>query len=258
MVKRDRFPAYIPRKKTRFNPRRSALWAPAAAIAAAGTAGIGAYRWFNNPTLKRTGGFGNMYKKFKDFTYTLADLGDTIAGSEVDPTTPLCLNGVQQGNGESSYIGRGYDLVQIFVKGYIEWHNYSTASSRNGDLVRILLVWDKQTNGAQFNAEDVLKDPSGGNVNAMRNLEYTHRFIVLKDMILKQPTLGFASTADDEAVKQPFKISHNFKKSVKVLTKTAGATIADINDNSFHLMAYCSRASSTAKLQYTSRIRFHG
>lgn len=204
-----------------------------------------------------TTGFGNMYKKFKDYEFAATSLGDTITGSERDPTTADCLNGIAQGSGESTYVGRGYDVMDITIRGFIEWFNYSTNTDRNGDIVRLLLVWDKQTNATQLNAEDVLKNV-GTPVNALRNLEFTHRFIVLKDLTIQQKPLGFGDTADNERVKQPFKIHHRFKNTVKVLTKSVGATVSDINDNSFHIIAYCSRASNTATLQYNSRIRFHG
>lgn len=203
--------------------------------------------------------FTNMYKKFKDTAHS-GDLGDAIAGSEFDPTTPLCLNGIGQGNGESEYLGRGYEMSSLIVTGHIEWKNFSVATDKFGDLARILIVLDKQTNASQFNAEDVLKNSvSGGfDIDAPRNLEYTHRFVVLKDLVLQQPTLGFAATGTDEFVKQPFKIILNFKKPIKVLTKDTGNTVASINDNSLHVMAYASRGSSHANLRYTSRIRFYG
>lgn len=214
----------------------------------------------NPRSLTRMGGFSDMYKKFVDYGRPATDLGDTIANSEWDPPTANCLNGIAQGNTENEYLGRGYDVMSIMVTGHIEWKNFvADTTSRYGELVRLLLVWDKQTNGAQFNAEDVLLQVTNGSpIDCPRNLEYTHRFIVLKDMLLKYPAIGFSDGGIDERVKSPFQIFHKFKKSVKVLTKDTGATVSSINDNSFHIMAFCSRASSHASLRYVSRIRFHG
>ena len=130
----------------------------------------------NKRSLTRMGGFSDMYKKFVDYGRASIDLGDSITGAEVDPATANCLNGIAQGNTENEYLGRGYDVMSIMVTGHIEWKNFALDAQRYGELVRLLLVWDKQTNGAQFNAEDVLLSTiSGGSaIDAPRNLEYTH------------------------------------------------------------------------------------
>jgi len=234
--------------------RRSLFYAlPAAASAAA----LGAYRWYNRPSDVRTGGYTHLDKKFRDYSHS-GDLVATITGSEFDPTAPLCLNGIDQGQNEGNYIGRGYDLVSVLIKGHFEWKNFASATDKYGEITRILLVLDTQTNAAQFNAEDVLDNNHPFPINAPRNLEYTHRFKVLSDKIYKQPPMGFAATGTDEFVKQPFELFYKFKRPVKVLTRTTGATVSAINDNSLHVIAFCSRGSSHCNMRYTSRVRFVG
>lgn len=87
----------------------------------------------------------------------------------------LNLNIIPQGNTESERIGRKCVLTRVDVKGQLLMDATATAAATS-DVVKIMLVCDKQTNLAQFAAIDLLETDS---IAAFRNLSNTSRFKVL-------------------------------------------------------------------------------
>lgn len=87
------------------------------------------------------------------------------------------LNGITQGTDNTQRIGRLVHIRKIFFSGYIDSKLATLPMS-----VRLVVVYDRQTNGAAFNITD-LYDTFGGNVttSSMRNLDNRDRFLVLKD-----------------------------------------------------------------------------
>lgn len=208
----------------------------------------------------RTGGFSNIERKFVDYEYN-AVVVNTVAGSEADPSTPGCISAVAQGDGESQRDGRKYLIKSINIKGYVQWPSYTASASVYGDsFVRFLVVLDTQTNGAQLNAEDVLADPTSTDLDAVafRNLQYTSRFKVLKDMIIlgKRETLVHNGTNYDSSnMVVPFECY--ITKDIPVTTSATGATVSTITDNSIHVIAIYSQGAQPT-MRYMSRVRYEG
>ncbi len=115
------------------------------------------------------GRFANSEKKFLDTTLT--GFGTITAAMEF-----LNLNIIVQGNTESNRIGRKTTLSRVDVKGHLLLPTTAVAANTN-DTVRIMLVCDKQTNGAQFTATDLLETDS---IGQFRNLANSSRFTVLQ------------------------------------------------------------------------------
>lgn len=216
----------------------------------------------------RTGGFRMQEQKFIDNK----KLGDSFAvswaGGEMDPATVLSLNGCPQGDSESERIGRAQYVNSIYVKGWCESGiaNEVTLGAAGGSpdaIVRIILLVDTQTNGAQLNAEDVMKTiATGEDVNSVRNLEFTTRFKILKDKTYKIPVMNgnySATTTKFSCAKGlvPFKIGYKFREPMKVQYTGAGGDIANINDNSIHIIGTAS-TSTASKLTYNARCRYTG
>lgn len=231
--------------------------------AAAGAYGTPTYSGFRSGSLNaRTGGFTGIEKKFVDYEYDGA-LVETVAGSEADPTTALCLSAVAIGNGESERDGRKIILKDIFVNGYIRITTLAGASAIRGGMVKVCLVLDTQTNGAQLNAEDVFIDPSNSNLDAMtfRNLQQQQRFKVLKQMLLTiVPTAGGGDGAvnDFSPITVPFRLA---KQGLAIPVNHTGtdATIGSIADNSLHLIVVGSPPTmSPGNVRYSSRCRYVG
>lgn len=214
----------------------------------------------------RTGGFEGMENKFVDYQNDAATLSLTWAGGELNPATPGCLSAVAQGDGESQRDGRVYHINSIHLRGYVEAPNAESQTAPLKDqLVRLCLVWDTQTNGATLNAEDVMAAiGSGDDFFSFRNLQYSKRFIVLKDMTIRIPASaagmneGASNLFAQANCKVPFKINKKFSKPIKVRCTGTTATVASISDNSLHLIGCCSENVNTATISFESRVRFSG
>ena len=129
-------------------------------------------------------------------------------------------------------------------------------------LVRLVLVWDTQTNGAQLNGEDVMEAIGATeDFNSFRNLQYSKRFIVLKDKKIRIPVAQTNMHESADLYNQagtyvPFKINKKFSKPIKVRCTGTSAAVSAVSDNSLHLLAVSTQ--STTDIWYQSRVRFSG
>lgn len=181
--------------------------------------------------------------------------------TEQDPATFNTLCVPQVGAGINQRIGKAINVHKIKIHGYVELPSFQTqVSGLIGPVIRLLLVQDLQTNGTQMQGEQVMTpDTTTRNaVCAFQNIDNFGRFRVLKDktLVLQDPNLvednvAPSWTANGKA--SPFKWTILFKKPVQVrFNATNGDTIADIVDNSFHVLANCSTGSLV--LNYNCRV----
>ncbi len=211
----------------------------------------------------RTGGFMALERKFKDYN-DAADAFSTVwAAGEMEDATALSLSAVAQGDGESERDGRVYHIHSVHLKGFVKYNVQESQTAPIEDhIVRLALVWDTQTNGAQLNAEDVFVTIGAGeDINSFRNLQFSKRFVVLKDKTIKinlnnQTNEGAINLFANGEVRIPFKINKSFKTPIKVRCSGTTATVSVITDNSLHLIG--TGTSTNAKVTYQSRIRFTG
>jgi len=222
--------------------------------------------------LARTGGFLGKELKFIDYEVSSQAIVATVAGSEVDPGSSVnCLNATAQGDGQTNRDGRRQFTHSIMIKGFISFtHAYDTGSTADffpDGFVKLALVLDKQTNGAQLNAEDVFVDPTATTLDAVlvRNLQYTSRFSVLKIITVRVPQFGggaagngTTTNSQSEKISVPFSCYYNFKTPLVTTYTNTTAVVANIADHSLHLLAIRSSIGSDAgrDLFYYSRCRF--
>lgn len=131
------------------------------------------------------------------------------------------------------------------------------------------LVWDKQTNGATLNSEDVYTNQAADartNGALQRNMSFSKRFKVLDTWLFNYPPTMMAT--NDQATytmaiagnQVPFQLAHKFTKPL-VVNFTTGSTTADVAnviDNSLHLIAYATNIGAAPQILYNSRMRFIG
>lgn len=207
----------------------------------------------------RTAGFLGAELKFLDSARANVSLTSAIAGSEIDNATALCLNGIIQGTGQSERDGRQYIMKSIQVNGivFVPVANDKADAPPNSS-VRILLIMDKQTNGVQFSAENVLDATIADNANAFRKLEFSRRFDILaeKRLNLDRTTSHNDAVATGSYTGQCKAFSFYKKLDVKVNCTATAATVASISDNSLHLMAITQNGDAT--ITWSSRLRFVG
>ncbi len=211
----------------------------------------------------RVGGFTGIEKKFVDYTHNSDVFTDVWAGGEMEDATALSLSAIAQGDGESQRDGRVAVIHSVFIKGFIvRAQEESSISPFDDNVCRLAIVQDKQTNGAQLNAEDVFGTIGAGfDVNSVKNLQNSARFMVLKDKtfnfkISGQTNEGAANLFAHGGSYLPFKMGHKFNPPIRVNHTGTTAVVASIADNSLHLIGTATGANPL--LSYRCRVRFTG
>ncbi len=208
----------------------------------------------------RIGGFIGIETKFVDFERPITTIASTWAGGELDEATALAVSAIAQGDGESNRDGRKANLLSVHLKGFIRIASQEAqANPVFGGIVRLILVLDKQTNGAQLNAEDVVTVTTQ-DINAWRNLQNSQRFRILKDQRFDMSVSNMSTfQANDFSTSQqevPFEFHVVFKKPIVVNHTGTTAVVASIADNSIHLIGMSTLAIH--QISYVSRVRFRG
>jgi len=126
-------------------------------------------------------------------------------------------------------------------------------------LFRVMLVQNKQTNGAQCDAVDVILS-DGTDAPMLLGFQNTAKFgkfRILKDITrtVQPKVLAFSSTTATRMAGTTSygKFTVNFKKPVIIRFQADGGTIGDVMDNSFFIMAGCSTASPNVRMSMKSR-----
>ncbi len=212
----------------------------------------------------RTGGYIGLERKFLDTEQADDSIGSSWTGGELDPTTFLCLSAVAQGDGENQRDGRRYEVHSVHVSGFVEASiTEAGAAPATDTIVKIAMVLDKQTNGAQLNAEDVYVTGQDSSPNTFRNLQFTQRFQILRSKMFNirntfgNMNEGAVNSFATGGVKVPFAFNYQFDPPLQVNTKNTTAVIASITDNSIHIIGSATGSIAT-ELSYQARIRFTG
>lgn len=185
------------------------------------------------------------------------------AGAELDPASSG-ISCVATGTDISNCIGRKFGIVAIRVKGYIAVPTQTNQTVTDSpSLCRILLVQDKQTNGVQLNAEDVIGSDEGQapGLVMLQDPQSFGRFKVWKDKMISfdSPRVTYDGTNIEQGgMIRPFKWNIKFKKPIVVHRNTGNstATIAGIVDNSFHIIGGTSDSTLAPVLSYKARCVF--
>lgn len=206
------------------------------------------------PSNYRTGGYVGQELRYCYTSVTGGTIPVTVATAVVDNTASNCLSFIDQGTGQTQRTGLRAVFKSMHVRGNIHFRGGSI-----GVLTRILLVQDKQTNGAQMVGTDVLDPTMAGTNNDdlnFPNLENKHRFKIWYDRTIKGPSRSADAGVVDEKV--PFKIDLQFgKRGIVCRYLGPGNTITDRADNSFHLLMISSDATTPVTLyNYQCKTRF--
>jgi len=108
--------------------------------------------------------------------FTDNDTNDTVIASGINILNST-LVGIQQGTTDTTRIGRKITVKKIKWRFRIDLPATATAGNTS-DQVRLVVLLDKQANGAAPAVTDVYAD---NNVLSFRNLDNTGRFVVLMD-----------------------------------------------------------------------------
>lgn len=203
----------------------------------------------------RTGGSYGRYAgpdaehKFHDI-----DIDDAVvaAGVQVNPQALLII---PEGNGESQRIGRKITIKKIGWRFTLTLPTTATAANTS-DTLRIMLIHDKQCNGALPIAGDILDVDTYRSFN---NLANSSRFRVLMDRTysLNSPSGSGRGTTDTLSYGD-FQLNDSFFKNCNIdiqydNTATSGVITSIRSNNIFAV--YCSRGGLAA-VNSTMRFRF--
>lgn len=228
-----------------------------------------------NPiTNQRTGGFSGMEVKYFDTSKNLANCASlgNLSDGVFDPSTVDCLNCPETGSGPQNREGRMIKMRSVHIEGVCQYvPQFDNIVVATVPDVFIALVLDTQTNKAQMSSADCFTNPSTSLdlVTApFRDLEYTKRFKVLKIRRIRAPDLSLdisGASAHEYSGKLIHFEMHKklFDLPVQFVGNASPNTVANIQDNSLHLVVFCDCATSSSdtskievKLGYNARVRF--
>lgn len=234
----------------------------------------GVYRALLNP---RVQGFLGLEKKFYDTARVhVAIAGNPdctggvynplISGQPGSLTATNCMSVPGQGVGPQQRMGKSITIKSVQIKGMVEIDavTFPTATPPNGHSVFVALVLDTQTNGAQCTSESIFQNLSNSVYSLCvptRNLLNAKRFKILKSETFNLdaktltlnaiPTSMFAGVGATVDWYLPLELPVNF-------IEQTDEDIANVVDNSLHLIAFYNQTNLTARITYNARIRFLG
>jgi len=218
-----------------------------AAVAAARASLIASRRGPSAAPL-RTGGFGPRYAgelKAIDITGE----GICVSGS----TSVDLLNAVATGTDFTDRVGRKIMMKSIFIRGWLKGQDISNGSPL-GNLCRLILVYDRQSNGAAPSMDAILKTTEA---QSQLKLDNRDRFTVLVD---KAIALGTITNVATQAVAgSPTCRAIKIYKRLNLEVQFSGTTaaIGSIATGALYLISVGSQTTSDGhSFVYTSRIRF--
>lgn len=177
--------------------------------------------------------------------------------------TPLCLCVPTVGSALNQRIGREITIRKVKIHGRL--HVAPQIAQTGADsscVVRVVLVLDTQTNSAQMTGAQLFNDAIGAlsTLQSFQNPNNFGRFRVLKDKQFSFTNMNIAGSPTSGDVVQsgmnkPFKFSYVFPQGLKVrFNNTNGGTVADIIDNSLHLVAATDNGAIAPAIMYYSRV----
>lgn len=203
--------------------------------------------------------------KFYDtkLSATAVPSNNTLANLSINPSASSLISTPVVGDSESNRDGKKIIITQVEIKGVI--HKAAQANQTacdNGEHAWIALVLDTQTNATACASTDVFKAINTGAdteyCQPFRNLLLGGRFRILK---MRKFTFNNAACSWDgtnmeqSGFCRPFKLYKKMRLPVNFNSGTT-ADVANVTDNSLHVMAWCSLAQ--CNIGYQARIRFIG
>lgn len=185
-------------------------------------------------------------------------------GGEYDPSATSMISTPAVGDSEQNREGKRIQIKNCYIKGTISHPGAELAAAPPApNKVYVALVLDTQSNGAQLNSEDVYKNLAGNvqtNPTPLRNLLFGSRFRVLKDEVIDMNLTGISHFAVDSFSNAGKEVEFEWFVPLNnmIVNFNAGTTasIANVVDNSLHIIAFATAATTT--ISYNARIRFVG
>lgn len=201
-----------------------------------------------------SGRYAPAGSELKFYDKVISNFTPTSVGNVVENT----INDVAQGVTESQRIGRKMVIRSIHLRAQLLLQTGSIAAS-TADSIRILLVLDKQANGAAATVADLLENIQGtGNpgMDSFRNLENSGRFRVLKDFdcALSAGAGAWDGTNDQFAEVSKY-ISWNIPCNIPIEFSSTTGAITEMRSNNVAIMAIA-KSGGVININGQTRIRY--
>ncbi len=213
---------------------------------------VGFYGRYNR---RNRGGGPGSELKFHDVTADEA-VQDLSGGIIVNTSS---INLIPQGVTEIQRIGRKCTIKSINYRYTLTQIATAAATLGAGQTVRIMIVLDKQCNGAAPTVSGTGGVLETATFQSFRNLASGSRFWVLMD---RTHNMNIRAAAGDGAANDSsaFDLTRSFYKKVNIPIEFNAATgaIAEIRTNNLFILLINSTASSFISLASRVRLRFEG
>lgn len=209
------------------------------------------------PGKTRTGGFYGRYNKPRsaggdnELKFLDTALNFSIDATGEVPATGQ-LNLIPQDDTQSGRIGKKVVVKKVQVQAQL---SFVPASAANAVVLgHIYVVLDTQCNGAAAAVTDVLTSATMN--GAMRNLDNTERFRVLKHHVFSFNAMAGATTAYNSMIKN---LAFNIPCDIPIIFDNSATTgaITTIRSNNIFLLAGCNATGDDlVSCTGTARIRY--
>ncbi len=174
--------------------------------------------------------------EYKNFDIQLTNGTATSAGAIQQASN------IGQGDTTITRDGNQVKALSIFFRCNVKMNASARASS-----VRIMLVLDKQTNGAIYTMADLLLDVTADDIiTSPLNIDNKFRFKVIYDKVF---SLSITGT-------QLINFKKYFKINLPIRFDAAAATIAAVTSNSLSIVRITDEDINLPTVTYTHRLRF--
>lgn len=215
----------------------------------------------------RTAGFLGIELKFLDSGGSAVAIPAPAdaSGGEMQPEYGCtgCLSAPAQGDGEQQRDGRKMMMKSLFVSGVVAGNTLAAqAGVAEPPDMMVALVLDTQANGATLISEQVYTNPNDTaviNSKLWRNLQFSSRYRVMDTKLLRgkhHESQDAVGTSSQDMGSLPFTFAWN--GNIPVTFTGAGADVANVTDNAFHIVAFATNATYTPALTWNARMRFVG
>lgn len=195
-------------------------------------------------------GFKGPNSRFKAGYKEKKTIDTIISSAMASNSAPILLNGIAAGSDFTQRIGRRVVMKSILVR-----IRCAITAGTTSNSVRLLMIYDTQTNGALPLVPDVLVINGTQGSTGINNLDNRDRFKVIMDKVLALNTAGAAAAAGTNVAV----VKKYMKCNLPVQFDSATGNIGDINTGSLLLLCL-SDVDTASALDYTAtgyiRVRF--
>jgi len=198
----------------------------------------------------RTGGFYGLYDRRGRNELKVIDTDQALSTTVAVGGTITLINGIAQGTDYNQRIGRKILMKSIFSKFFLVPN--STLNQVQGNIVRVMVFYDSQTNGSAPAVSDVL---TTGVYDSPLNLNNRDRFKIIIDKYYTMGAAVYTSGALTAGSPYPTYCKKFKKCSLEVVFGGTGATVGSIQSGGLFMLTIAAIDSITWCDTY-HRVRF--